>query len=55
MARLRVLAGSPYAGDVYPSLVDELRDACLSVALVLGDWLNPAKSKNGKAKTVSVD
>lgn len=29
---------------------DELRDACMSVALKLGGWEKTAKSKNGKAK-----
>ena len=30
------------------TLADELRDACMSVALDLGGWGNPGKSKNGK-------
>jgi len=48
------LAGSPYAGGVYPTFANELRDACMSVALNLGGWNKPAKSKNGKIKTASV-
>jgi hypothetical protein len=44
---------SPYAGGVYPSLADQLRDACMFAALNLGGWSEPAKSKNGKAKTAS--
>src|SRR6202165_3497016 len=31
------------------SLADELRDACTAVALDLGGWSKPAKSKNGKS------
>ena len=30
------------------TLADELRDACMSVAL--GGWAKPAKSKNAKSK-----
>jgi len=33
---------------VDPALANELRDACMSVALDLGGWGKPAKSKNGK-------
>jgi TetR/AcrR family transcriptional repressor of nem operon len=32
------------------NLADELRDACMSVALDLGGWAKPGKSKNGKSK-----
>src|SRR6266478_4652274 len=35
---------------VDPALADELRDACMSVALNLGGWSTPPKSKNGKSK-----
>ncbi len=35
---------------VDPALADELRDSCMSVALALGGWAKPAKSKNGKSK-----
>ena len=35
---------------VAPTLADELRDACMSVALDLGGWAKPAKSKNAKSK-----
>ncbi len=35
---------------VDPALADELRDACMSVALDLGGWAKPAKSKNAKSK-----
>ncbi len=32
------------------TLADELRDACMEVALKLGGWRAPRKSKNGKPK-----
>jgi AcrR family transcriptional regulator len=32
------------------TLADELRDACMSVALDLGGWSKATKSKNGRAK-----
>ena len=35
---------------VDPALAGELRDACMSVALNLGGWSKPAKSKSGKSK-----
>jgi TetR/AcrR family transcriptional regulator, transcriptional repressor for nem operon len=35
------------------SLADELRDACMSVALDLGGWQKGSKSKNGKSKTAT--
>jgi len=35
------------------TLADELCDACMQVALDLGDWSKPAKSKNGKSKAVA--
>src|SRR6266851_348527 len=35
---------------VDPALADELRDACMSVALNLGGWPKQSKSKNGKSK-----
>jgi len=35
---------------VDPALADELRDSCMSVALALGGWAKPAKSKNAKSK-----
>ena len=35
------------------TLADELRDACMQVALDLGDWSKPAKSKNGKSKAAA--
>jgi hypothetical protein len=35
------------------NLGDELRDACMSVALNLGGWSTPHKSKNGKSKAAS--
>ena len=35
---------------VDPALADELRDACMSVALDLGGWPKQSKSKNGKSK-----
>src|SRR6266481_5572305 len=38
---------------VDPALADELRGACMSVALNLGGWSKPSKSKNGKAKSAS--
>src|SRR6266568_4931317 len=38
---------------VDPALADELRDACMSVALDLGGWAKPTKSKNGKAKAAA--
>src|SRR5882724_10468227 len=38
---------------VDPALANELRDACMSVALNLSGWAKPAKSKNGKAKSAS--
>ena len=38
---------------VDPSLANELRDACMSVALDLGGWAKPAKSKNGKSKVAA--
>ena len=38
---------------VDPALANELRDACMSVALNLGGWAKPAKSKNGKTKVAS--
>ena len=31
-------------------IADELRDACMAVALELGGWDRRAKSKNGKSK-----
>jgi hypothetical protein len=37
---------------VDPALADELRDACMSVALNLGGWSKPAKPKNGKGQAV---
>jgi hypothetical protein len=38
---------------VDPALSAELRDACMSVALDLGGWSKPAKSKNGKSKAAA--
>jgi TetR/AcrR family transcriptional repressor of nem operon len=35
------------------TLADELRDACMSVALDLGGWSKATKSKNGKAKAAA--
>jgi AcrR family transcriptional regulator len=35
------------------SLADELRDACMAVALNLDGWSKPAKSKNGKSKAAA--
>ena len=35
------------------TLADELRDACMSVALDLGGWSKPVKSKNGKSKAAA--
>jgi len=35
---------------VDPALADELRDACMFVALNLGGWPKQSKSKNGKSK-----
>jgi hypothetical protein len=35
------------------ALADELRDACMSVALDLGGWSKPAKSKSGKSKAAA--
>ncbi len=35
---------------VDPALANELRDACMSVALDLGGWSKPTKSKNGKSR-----
>jgi len=35
------------------TLADELRDACMSVALDLGGWGKATKSKNGKAKAAA--
>jgi hypothetical protein len=35
------------------ALADELRDACMSVALNLGGWTNPAKSKYAKSKATA--
>jgi len=35
------------------TLADELRDACMSVALDLGGWAKATKSKNGKAKAAA--
>jgi TetR/AcrR family transcriptional regulator, transcriptional repressor for nem operon len=35
------------------TLADELRDACMSVALDLGGWSKPAKSKNAKSKAAA--
>lgn len=35
------------------TLADELRDACMSVALDLGGWSKSAKSKNGKSKAAA--
>jgi TetR/AcrR family transcriptional regulator, transcriptional repressor for nem operon len=35
------------------NLADELRDACMSVALGLGGWAKATKSKNGKAKAAA--
>jgi TetR/AcrR family transcriptional regulator, transcriptional repressor for nem operon len=37
------------------NLADELRDACMSVALDLGGWSKHAKSKNGKSKAAAAD
>jgi uncharacterized protein YbjT (DUF2867 family) len=39
---------------VDPSLADELRDACMSVALNLGGWPNIPKSKRLKSKAANV-
>ena len=36
---------------VDPVLAEELRDACMSVALGLGGWSKRAKSKNRKSTT----
>jgi hypothetical protein len=38
---------------VDPALSAELRDACMSVALDLGGWSKPAKSKNSKFKAAA--
>ena len=38
---------------VDPTLANELRDACMSVALDLGGWSKPAKSENGKSKAAA--
>jgi len=38
---------------VDPALANELRDACMSVALDLGGWSRLAKSKNGKSKAAA--
>ena len=38
---------------VDPALASELRDACMSVALELGGWASPAKSKNGRSKAAA--
>ena len=35
------------------SLADELRDACMAVALNLGGWSKSAKSKNGKSNAAA--
>ena len=35
------------------TLADELRDACMSVALDLGGWSKASRSKNGKAKAAA--
>jgi len=35
------------------TLADELRDACMAVALNLAGWSKPAKSKNGKSKAAA--
>jgi len=32
------------------ALADELRSACMAVALELGGWDNNSKSKNGKSR-----
>jgi TetR/AcrR family transcriptional repressor of nem operon len=36
------------------TLADDLRDACMSVALDLGGWQKRTKSKNGKSKAAAV-
>ena len=38
---------------VDPGLAEELRDSCMSVALDLGGWSKPSKSKNGKSKAAA--
>src|SRR2546429_422870 len=38
---------------VDPALAGGLRDACMSVALDLGGWAKPAKSKNGKSRAAA--
>jgi TetR/AcrR family transcriptional regulator, transcriptional repressor for nem operon len=38
---------------VDPALADELRDACMSVALNLGGWQKGTKPKNGKSKAAA--
>jgi len=35
------------------TLADELRDACMSVALDLGGWTKATKSRNGKSKAAA--
>ena len=35
------------------ALADELRDACMSVALDLGGWSKATKSKNGRARAAA--
>jgi hypothetical protein len=38
---------------VDPALASELRDACMSVALNLGGWSTPPKSKHFKSKAAA--
>jgi TetR/AcrR family transcriptional regulator, transcriptional repressor for nem operon len=38
---------------VDPALANELRDACMSVALDLGGWSKSAKSRNGKSRAAA--
>jgi hypothetical protein len=38
---------------VDPALADELRDACMSVALNLGGWPHHPKSKHVKSKAAA--
>jgi AcrR family transcriptional regulator len=38
---------------VDPALASELRDACMSVALNLGGWSTPPKTKSGKSKVAA--
>jgi hypothetical protein len=48
------IGGMVVAGAlVDPALADELSDACMCVALDLGGWSKPAKSKNGKSKAAA--